>query len=286
MDWDKIKNIIIINLLILNIIIGYIYFQGNSYKSNKNLDNKVIYGVLKDNNIDLNIDESKIKNFPNVKVQYINAFNFFDYVDSKYKIISDQKYILKLVLTEEELQKYYIYKNNKEYLYNIYEEKVQNQNLYKDIVELFLNTNKLYNKNYEIQEIKKINILDDNKFEDNYVSIECIQIFDEYFLDGAYMKFLLKNDEVIYFEMKWCNIEYIKNDEILAINKNIAFYKLMREIMSSNFKGKKNIISVKRGYTFNNFKYNSELVEGEVFPLFRFVSEDGDIYDINAMSSY
>lgn len=270
MNWKKAKTILIITLVLTNVFLLVIYFNGLDIGKNK--INEDLLDLLSTKGIYF---ENKGYNFP----QYLKKV----YVDY-YEYEND-------VIVNKILGNNYM-KSNNTYLNKDYYLEINENNVLKYSKRgISLEDNKTSLEEATIISndfLKKVGFMDDsvkliskNKNKD-YIVLNYKKRINDKFIEKSYMKVEVFNGKIILLERKWLNHETSENDKNKIISLERALYKLENKI-----KQKKNVSieNIQLGYILESDIVMQNIQSGEAFPYFKFYLSNGETIYIEAIEN-
>lgn len=290
MDWSRTKTVIIIGLIITNLSILYLLFSSPSKNFMREEKRLKIDIVFEKENININQKE-------NIKEMNLKKYNasFINLDASKY-VLSNGSENSEVLQMGEDLEwktvsgyKLTASKRNKTEAQVNY---LMDMNSYVNDFEV-INDDVILKKMDEfIKEKIKLDLDKElvvaKKYKDIYY-IEYAQVFEGYFLEGSYIKILTQKDHILSYNQKWCEVEAVNNSTITTESYNNIMYRLLREIYNlkelEKYSGNVNIVESKLGYGFGSDGYDIQLKFGEIVPFYRFKTDVGDVFYIDAMPS-
>lgn len=288
MDWSKTKTVIIVGLIFTNLAILFFLFVSPYKNYSGTVDEASIDKVYSDENIEVADKEiigtkklsrynasfirfdvkSILKDFSKDKSGNIITGNFVWKVKENFKLRAEKA-------DASSLQKKYMdsaYDNLDNFeVVEIDENKLK-------IIENFMSDKIGFDIEKEFLIARKYR---------NLYYVEYVQKFKNYFLEGAYIKILLEDDDILTYEQKWCDLEEIKQEYINTADYNSIMYRLLREIYQlkklDKYSEGVRIVESRLGYGFGSEGYKVELKFGEVLAFYRFRTQMGDLIYIDAM---
>ena len=268
MNVSKVKTILIIALVIINIFL--LFIDSPDYNTKVNIDKELISALNQKN---VKVDNIEF-NFPsNIKKIFLSYENYLS--DDIIKKMLGNNYMQKnnLFLNDS----YYLDLENKHQL--IFSKRgvslSENTTSVKDAKEIgkeFLKKKNFYLEDLDIQKVVK---------EKEFISIYYDQYYKNRFLEDSSMILKVANGEVILFKRKWFKVEsgdFHKN-EIIPLERII--YKFIKEYQKE--KEIKTIEKIELGYILEDNIFVQNIQSGEGFPYYRFKFDDGKYYYIEAV---
>jgi len=276
MDWSKAKNILIIAFIITNIFLLY-NIKNNLEDANYfySIDEERIQDVkeiLESKNIIINtvIPQSKEK-LPILTVEY----EAYDPEEIAKKLLGSYELKGEEYINKNERVK--LLNNNKLLIYEKNPEWFKTRTLSpeeaKEIANDFLANNGFMNENVCTWDMR---INSKGQYEVIYS-----QLYNEKFLEDSYMKVVLDNVGVVYFERKWLTPIEEKGSKMKVIPSTTALLMAIDEIKSKtegNY-DKAVITEIKLGYLLDISKFDSlikwyDMEMGDASPYWRITLED------------
>lgn len=238
MDWNKSNIVLIVAFLIINIFLLFsILYKDNGKDATEEIFHQQLYEMLSDKGI-------------NIKTEVPKGYTKVPFLELEYEEILLTENMVKLFLPDfdgEFYENVFIYSTDKERLTKI-------------------GNNKLVYEKIDVNEVIKIKNSDDNKkiindfcrnhkvvmtgfmeetyfIKDGFEIYEFKQMYEGFSIDNSYRKFIIKDNEIVKFEMQTVD-DIIKKAEVDVVDPYEALIRLITE--SENYN--KEIIDMKACY--------------------------------------
>ena len=278
MDWSKIKTVLIVTFVIINLILGYsLYTSTTAYTRELPVEQEVfdeVAALLAERNISVDVTMESYKEYmPSVTVSYETYQLEEDakkFLDEGYEVIDGFA-----ILGEEAVKvendtslKYY-------YTVPLDEENNATEASAKEVAVAFLSK-----YGYDIPEAPwRV----DQQGE--FLVVTYKQFYDEFFLDETYMTLEIYDNEVVRFSRKWFQsvLERDINKEIIPPSE--ALFKVIERAYNETITYGETMVIEKMelGYRLDDNILFSYIKSGDVFPYWRITFSDGRIIYIEAV---
>jgi len=278
MDWSKIKTVLIVTFVIINLILGYsLYISTTAYTRELPVEQEVfdeVAALLAERNISVDVTMESYKEYmPSVTVAYETYQLEEDakkFLDEGYEVIDGFA-----ILGEEAVKvendtslKYY-------YTVPLDEENNATEASAKEVAVAFLSK-----YGYDIPEAPwRV----DQQGE--FLVVTYKQFYDEFFLDETYMTLEIYDNEVVRFSRKWFQsvLERDINKEIIPPSE--ALFKVIERAYNETITYGETMVIEKMelGYRLDDNILFSYIKSGDVFPYWRITFSDGRIIYIEAV---
>jgi len=278
MDWSKIKTVLIVTFVIINLILGYsLYISTTAYTRELPVEQEVfdeVAALLAERNISVDVTMESYKEYmPSVTVAYETYQLEEDakkFLDEGYEVIDGFA-----ILGEEAVKvendtslKYY-------YTVPLDEENNATEASAKEVAVAFLSK-----YGYDIPEAPwRV----DQQGE--FLVVTYKQFYDGFFLDETYMTLEIYDNEVVRFSRKWFQsvLERDINKEIIPPSE--ALFKVIERAYNETITYGETMVIEKMelGYRLDDNILFSYIKSGDVFPYWRITFSDGRIIYIEAV---
>ncbi len=278
MDWSKIKTVLIVTFVIINLILGYsLYISTTAYTKELPVEQEVfdeVAALLAERNISVDVTMESYKEYmPSVTVSYETYQLEEDakkFLDEGYEVLDGFA-----ILGEEAVKvendtslKYY-------YTVPLDEENNATEGSAKEVAVAFLRK-----YGYDIPETPwRV----DQQGE--FLVVTYKQFYDGFFLDETYMTLEIYDDQVVRFSRKWFQsvLERDINKEIIPPSE--ALFKVIERAYNETITYGETMVIEKMelGYRLDDNILFSYIKSGDVFPYWRITFSDGRIIYIEAV---
>ena len=278
MDWSRIKTILIVSFIIINLILGYIvYGTQKTFEKQVSVETEVftqVVDLLASKNISVDFElDYYMQMVPSLTVSYESylldawAENF---LGDDYEIMDG------VALLGEEAVKV---ENDTtlKYFHTVPLDESNDCTLEnaKNIAERFLNQ-----YGFEI-ETEPWRIDQQGEF----IVVTYKQFYESYYLDETYMTLAIYDDDVIRFSRKWFQSVTVQNGSRTIVPPSEALFKVIERAYNETITYGATIVIEKMelGYRLDDSILFSYIKSGDVFPYWRITFSDGRIIYIEAV---
>lgn len=279
MDWSKIKAVLIVVFIIINIALGYsLYSSYKSYDREIPVETEVFENVVKllsDKNIDVQATVSSYREqLPSMTVEY-ETYDLEDYASKflgeKYDVIDG------VAISGEKAIK------------------VENRTALK-----FFHTLVLDEKNDATAESAKVvaeRFLTQYGFEfekepwrvaqqGEFIAVTYKEFYNGYYLDETYMVLEIYDNEVVRFSRKWFQNVTERDDQNKILPASEALFKVIERAYSESVTyGDRMVIEkMELGYRFDDNILFFNIMSADIYPYWRITFSDGRIIYIGAVN--
>ncbi len=277
MDWSRIKSILIVTFITINLILGYsLYGTSKTFEKEIPVEEKVfneVVSLLADKNISVAFEMTSYKEtVPSLTVDY-ETYNFEEeaakFLGENYELmdgvaISGDK----AVKVDNNTALKYFYTLPLDDRNDATNESAQL------IAEEFLNS---YGYQYP-ENPWRINR------QGEFITVTYKQFYEEYYLDETYMTLEIYDNQVVRFSRKWFQ-SVLKRDIIqYVLPPSEALFKVIERAYNESvtYGATMVIEKMELGYRLDDNILSSTLKSGDVFPYWRIAFSDGRIIYIQA----
>ncbi len=285
MDWPKIKNILIVLLIATNLMLGFILIEDRALYRQENASNlQDILELYEENGITLKQDEFDFpdviasiqldfERIPESMVGELlgpgflydgDKYTFEDelvHLDEMEILWSKQTHYSRVSSDDEQNLRWFEIVSDPELLNETFE-----------IINAFKMTN---NMDYDFDKIEVKGL-------GNYQIVTMRHMRNDIAIEESKVVYWIHNEEVVGFKLSWpVNIGAADatNYDIISVDR--ALYSVM-----VNFKAGDNIQDITLVYKLNDQSFQvSDLISGEALPYYRFMTDQGKIYYVQAVET-
>ncbi|MCD4713480.1 MAG: hypothetical protein K8R73_09390 [Clostridiales bacterium] len=285
MDWPKIKNILIVLLIATNLMLGFIIIEDRALYRQANASNlQDILELYEVNGITLMKDDFDFpdviasiqldfERIPETMVGELLGPGFF-YDGDKYTIDDEVVDLDEMEILWSKLTHYSrVSKDNEQNLRwfeIISDPEILNETF--EIIDAFEKAN-MMDYDFEKIEVKELG---------NYRIVTMRHMRNDLAIEESKVVFWIHDEEVVGFKLSWpVNIGDVDTTNYDIISVDRALYSVM-----VNFKVGDSIQDITLVYKLNDQSFQvSDLISGEALPYYRFMTDQGKIYYVQAVET-
>jgi regulatory protein YycI of two-component signal transduction system YycFG len=278
MDWSRIKSILIITFILINLILGYIIYGTTKTFEKEVLVEQDIFdqvvGLLEEKGIAVGFEmESYKEKVPSMTVSY-ESYS----LDESAKLFLGREYdvIDGVAILEDQAVKV---KNDTELKYfqtsPLDDENNCTEESAREVAEAFL---KSYG--YEVPATPwRINQ------QGEFLVVTYKQFYESYYLDETYMTLEIYDDQVVRFSRKWFQSVLEQEVERSVLPPSEALFRVIERVYNetTSYEAPLVIEKMELGYRLDDSILFSYVKSGDVFPYWRITFSDGRIIYIEAV---
>ncbi len=257
MNWNKIKTVLILLLIVINILLIYTLYFNKDVEKDTRIDGELVNKILLKNKIKLNANK-EIKN--DVKRIYL-------------KLEEYDKERVKKVLEGFDV-----------------DSRIIDYSVERELEEIKLDNNSIVDNCYRL--LNELNMKTDDIYiksignSGNKTIVEFGQVYLDNIIKDSEMVFKYNNNNLLSFKRVWYNIDRSVNLDKDIYSSDYALYKVIGDIYKNNPNREREISidNIRLIYLLdNNFYKDKYIIEGEASIYYEILTSDNKFYLINAV---